>query len=173
MKKIILLGYMGSGKSTIGKLLAEKIDFSFFDLDNCIEKNQNMSVTEIFKSHGELFFRKLEHNFFKEILAKNQNLVISLGGGTPCYFDNHLLLKNDDTTAIYLKSSIKTLFDRLQNNPDSRPILAGLNADAKKEFIAKQLFERSFYYHQANHIITTDDKSTVEISSEIEKLLVF
>ena len=163
---------MGSGKSTIGKLLAEKIDFSFFDLDNCIEKIQNMSISEIFKTHGELFFRKLEHQIFKELLAKNQNLVLSLGGGTPCYFDNHLLLKNKGVKAIYLKSSINTLFDRLQINPESRPVLLGLTADAKKEFIAKQLFERSFYYHQANYVLTTDGKSTAEISSEIEKLLV-
>lgn len=171
MKKIILLGYMGSGKSTIGKVLANKINFSSYDLDNYIEKEQNLTVSKIFEQKGELYFRKLEHQAFKTILDKNQNLVLSLGGGTPCYYDNHLSLNSENVISIYLKASIETLFERLKTSDLSRPLLSELNENDKKEFIAKHLFERSYFYNQAKFSISVDGKSPEIIVLEIEKLL--
>ncbi len=171
MKKIILLGYMGSGKSTIGKLLADKINFSSYDLDSSIENEQNLTVSKIFEQKGELYFRKLEHQIFKTILNKNHNLVLSLGGGTPCYYDNHLFLNSDDVISVYLKASVETLLERLKNNDASRPLLLNLDEEERKEFIAKHLFERSYFYSQAKFTISIGGKSPEMIVAEIEKLL--
>lgn len=171
MKKIILLGYMGSGKSTIAKMLAEKINFQSFDLDNLIEINQNLSVSEIFEKKGELFFRKLEHQIFIDFLKTNQSFVLSLGGGTPCYYNNHELLNSENVESIYLKASIETIYKRLENGTSSRPLLKNLNIEEKKEFIAKHLFERSYFYNKATHSISVDEKSPQIIVEEIQKLL--
>ena len=171
MKKIILVGYMGSGKSTIAKLLGDKIGFPSYDLDDCIEKNQNSLISQIFNLKGELFFRKVEHQLFAEILAKNENLVLSLGGGTPCYYNNHESLSAKNVISIYLKASIDTLFDRLNTKNNSRPLLSGIEETEKKEFIAKHLFERSFFYHKAQHIIVVDDQTPEKIVAEIQKIL--
>jgi shikimate kinase len=171
MKKIILVGYMGSGKSTIGKLLADKINFSSYDLDNRIEKDENLSISEIFEQKGELYFRKLERQVFESILDKNLNIVLSLGGGTPCYYDNHELLNSENVISIYLKASIETLFERLKTEKLTRPLLSNLDEKEKKEFIAKHLFERSFFYNHANYSISVDTKSPEMIVAEIEKLL--
>jgi shikimate kinase len=171
MKKIILVGYMGSGKSTIGKLLADKINFSSYDLDSRIEKDENLSISEIFEQKGELYFRKLERQVFESILDKNQNIVLSLGGGTPCYYNNHELLNSENVISIYLKASIETLFERLKTEKLTRPLLSNLDEKEKKEFIAKHLFERSFFYNHANYSISVDAKSPEMIVAEIEKLL--
>ncbi len=171
MKKIILLGYMGSGKSIVGKLLADKINFSSYDLDTYIEKEQNLTVSKIFEQKGELYFRKLEHQVFKTILDKNQNLVLSLGGGTPCYYDNHLFFNSKNVISIYLKASIETLFERLKKSDLSRPLLSELIENDKKEFIAKHLFERSYFYNQAKFSIYVDKKTPEIIVDEIVKIL--
>jgi shikimate kinase len=171
MKKIILVGYMGSGKSTIGKLLADKINFSSYDLDVLIEKEENLSVSEIFEQKGELYFRKLEHEILVSNLKKNQSFVLSLGGGTPCYYNNHELLTSKDVISIYLKASIETIFDRLKSENTTRPLISNLNDTDKKEFIAKHLFERSFFYNHAKYSILVDGKSPEMIVTEIQKLL--
>jgi shikimate kinase len=171
MKKIILVGYMGSGKSTIGKLLADKIKFSSYDLDYCIENEQNLSVSEIFEQKGELYFRNIEHRTFVAILDKNEDIVFSLGGGTPCYYDNHKLLNSENVISIYLKASIETLVERLKSEKTKRPLLSKLNDLEKKEFVAKHLFERSFFYNQAKFSLSVDGKSPEIIVAEIEKLL--
>ncbi len=162
---------MGSGKSTIGKMLAEKIDLPFFDLDNYIEKEQKLTVSEIFEQKGELFFRKLEHQVFKTFINKKEDFVLSLGGGTPCYYNNHELLNSDNLISIYLKASINTVFDRLKTKDFSRPLLNDLHETEKKEFIAKHLFERSYFYNHAKYSISVDEKSPEMIVSEIQKIL--
>ena len=162
---------MGSGKSTIAKLLGDKIGFPSYDLDDCIEKNQNSLISQIFNLKGELFFRTIEHQLFKEILEKNENLVLSLGGGTPCYYDNHEFLRVQNIMSIYLKASIDTLFDRLNTKNNFRPLLSGIEEAEKKEFIAKHLFERSFFYHKAQHIIVVDDQTPEKVVAEIQRIL--
>ena len=89
MQKVVLVGYMGSGKSVIGQLLSEKTGINFVDLDKIIEQRQNATIEMIFESKGELFFRKLENQIFNELLNSNHQLIISTGGGTPCYYDNY------------------------------------------------------------------------------------
>ena len=171
MKKILLLGYMGSGKSVIGKLMAKKLDILHYDLDNLIENHLQMSISEIFQQKGELFFRKVEHQILNEFINKNETFVLSLGGGTPCYANNHLFLLSENVTSFYLNASIETLFSRLNTERSHRPLIADLNPEEFKEYIAKHLFDRSFYYNQADFKVRVDNKTPEEITNEISLLL--
>lgn len=171
MKKIILLGYMGSGKSTISKLLAERLGLPFLDLDLLIEENLQMSIAAIFKSKGEIFFRKKEHKTLIDTLDSFDSFVLALGGGTPCYSNNHLLLQREDVLSIYLKGSIETLCNRLHHEQAQRPLLQQLGEDSLETFIAKQLFDRSYFYYQAQHVVNIDQKSTKQLVDEITRLL--
>lgn len=171
MKKIVLLGYMGCGKSTIAQNLSKITNIPFLDLDKCIEKKANLSINEIFEQHGEVYFRKLEHEIFLELLQSPENNIIGLGGGTPCYANNHELLQKEDVTSIYLKASIETLFNRLVNNKSKRPLIANMNEEEMKEFIAKHLFDRSFYYNNAKYKVSVDDRTVEETVQDILAIL--
>jgi shikimate kinase len=171
MKKIVLLGYMGCGKSTIAQNLSKITNIPFLDLDKCIEKKANLSINEIFEQHGEVYFRKLEHEIFVELLQSPENNIIGLGGGTPCYANNHELLQKEDVTSIYLKASIETLFNRLVNNKSKRPLIANMNEEEMREFIAKHLFDRSFYYNNAKYKVSVDDRTVEETVEDILAIL--
>jgi shikimate kinase len=171
MKKIILLGYMGCGKSTIANKLSGRISIPYIDLDEYIEKKVNLTIKQIFENHGEIHFRKLERTYFVELLNASEEMIIGLGGGTPCYANNHELLKREDVLSIYLKASIETLFERLAPNKSKRPIIAEKGEEEMKEFIAKHLFDRSFYYNQAQYKINVDGKSIEETVNEILNVL--
>jgi len=169
--KVVLIGYMGSGKSIIAKKLASNLQVACKELDDLIENKSKMNIKTIFSEKGELYFRKLEHELFLEKIKSNDSFVLSTGGGTPCYYNNHELLKSDNCISIYLKASVSTLYNRLINERVNRPLLTSLNDEELKEFIAKHLFERSFYYNHAKYTILVDDKTTDEIVSEIKSLL--
>lgn len=170
--KIVLLGYMASGKSTIGQVLAEKKQFPFIDLDEYIEKKEGKTVSEIFELKGEIYFRKQEHIYLKELLEKEENLVLSLGGGTPCYAGNmDALLSFKNVKSVYLKTSITTIVDRLTNEKSQRPLVARLNKEELAEFVAKHLFERSYFYNQATYKLVVDNKSINDTIEELQKLL--
>lgn len=171
MKKIVLLGYMGCGKSTIANNLSEKTSLPFLDLDQYIEETTNMSIKELFEKRGEVHFRKLEHEAFVTLLEQEQTIILGLGGGTPCYANNHELLQRPDVISIYLKASVATLFERLSRNKSKRPLIANLNDAELNEFIAKHLFDRSYYYNQAQHKVTVDDKTVAETVESIIALL--
>jgi shikimate kinase len=171
MKKIVLLGYMGCGKSTIAQNLSKITQIPFLDLDICIEKRSNLSIKEIFEQHGEIYFRKLEHKMFLELLQSSENAIIGLGGGTPCYANNHLLLQRDDIVSVYLKASIDTLYNRLVHNKSKRPLIANMDEDEMKEFIAKHLFDRSFYYNHAQHKVAVDNRTIDETVQDILDIL--
>jgi shikimate kinase len=171
MKKIILLGYMGCGKSTIANKLSGMVQIPYVDLDEYIEKKTKLTIKEIFEIHGEIYFRKLEHTYFIELLNAPDKMIIGLGGGTPCYANNHELLNGDSVTSIYLKASIDTLFNRLVSNKSKRPLIADKSEEEMKEFIAKHLFDRSFYYNHAQHKVSVDDKSIEETVNDILNLL--
>ncbi|MBE7630437.1 shikimate kinase [Tenacibaculum piscium] len=170
--KIILLGYMGSGKSTIGRLIASKKNFSFIDLDNYIEEKENKTVAEIFETKGEIYFRKKEDLYLKEILNLKQEIVLALGGGTPCYGNNMEYILNDKTAkTVYLKTSINTIVARLINEKSQRPLVARLKQEELHEFVAKHLFERSYFYNQSEYKITVDNKNVHEIVAELNKIV--
>ena len=172
MKKIILLGYMGSGKSVVARVLAEKLDLPYLDLDAIIEKKEDATITQIFDRQGEIKFRKLEHETFKQLMQNEDSFVLSLGGGTPCYANNHEFLNGPAVASVYLKATIDSLQDRLIPEKSRRPLIANMEAEEMKEFIAKSLFERSYYYNQAAFSITTDSKTPEDIANEIKNLLV-
>ncbi|MSP84264.1 MAG: shikimate kinase [Flavobacteriaceae bacterium] len=171
MKKIILLGYMGCGKSTIAKLLAAKVGLPYLDLDEIIEKKENSSLKNIFSEKGELYFRKLEHDILSDLIKNQDSFILSLGGGTPCYANNHELLKGENIFSIYLNGSVATLYNRLITANTERPLIANKSPEEMKEFIAKNLFDRSFYYNQAQHKINIDNKAVRSIVYEIETIL--
>jgi shikimate kinase len=171
MRKIILLGYMGCGKSTIAKTLSKSIGISFVDLDQYIEQKTNLTINAIFEQRGEIYFRKLEHQAFVELLNSPESLIIGLGGGTPCYANNHELLIGENVLSVYLKASINTLFNRLSVNKSKRPLIANKNQEELKEFIAMHLFERSFYYNQAQYTVSVDDKTIDQTVLDIVAIL--
>jgi shikimate kinase len=166
--KVILVGYMASGKSVIGSLVAKSLNIPFFDLDSLIEESLKLSVSEIFKQKGELFFRKLERQILIDFLNSNDTFVLALGGGTPCYYDNFKLYEADSVFSFYLKGKVTTIYDRIVSEKESRPLVANFDdKEALQEFIAKHLFERSYFYHQVKTIVSIDDKNKLEIVSEI------
>ena len=146
--KIVLLGYMASGKSAVGRCLAEKLDLQFVDLDDFIEEGEQMSISKIFSEKGEIYFRKKEGEYLEILLKKEKNLLISSGGGTPCY-GNNLNLINNKAISIYLNASIQTIFERLKNETSQRPLVSTIGTDNLKEYIAKHLFERRDFYEKS------------------------
>ncbi len=172
MRKIVLIGYMASGKTTIGKIVAEKLEVTHVDLDNLIEKEAQLSIENIFSEKGEIYFRKIEHTLFKKLFELKESLIISTGGGTPCYSNNHLFLNDEGVVSVYLQASIDLLHDRLLTEKLKRPLVANKSEAELKEFIAKQLFERSYYYNKSTFKISIDNKNPEDIVSEIIKLLV-
>lgn len=160
---ITLLGYMGSGKSTIGMQLATILDYSFIDLDHFIEEKEQLSIKEIFETKGEIYFRKVETLHLKEIVSQYKNVVLSVGGGTPCYSNNIDLINSVNAIAVYLKLSPKILSDRLFLEKENRPLISHIQSqEALLEYISIHLFERQNYYQQASYILNTDNLSVRE-----------
>ncbi|MFC7444337.1 MULTISPECIES: shikimate kinase [Mesoflavibacter] len=165
---LVFLGYMASGKSTVGKHVAEILNYSFIDLDFYIEEKEKMKVKDIFETKGEIYFRKIEHTYLKDIINEQKNCVLSLGGGTPCFYDSVDWLNTiNNVITIYLKASIDVITTRLVNDT-IRPLISHLKSKEEiKEFIAKHLFERSFFYNKAQIKLNTTDLSIEEISEKI------
>lgn len=164
--KIVLLGYMASGKSAVGKVLAEALNVQFVDLDSFIEEREQLSIAQIFELKGEIYFRKIEGLYLQELFNSRESYVISLGGGTPCYGNNMDFIENK-STSFYLKASIDTIFERLKNETSQRPLVAAIGTENLKEYIAKHLFERAPYYERAHHTILVNNKNLAQIVDEI------
>ncbi len=171
MSKIVLIGYMGVGKTTLAKVLADKLNVKWLDLDELIEKETQSSIPLLFQQKGEVYFRNLEHELFSKVMQSTESFVISTGGGTPCYANNHLLMNGDGIESFYLKASISTLYNRLLSATASRPLLAQKSEDELLEVISKNMFERAFYYNQATYKIDVDGKTPSAIVEEIVDLL--
>lgn len=167
MKKIVLVGYMGSGKSTIGKLLAQNLGILFLDLDDVIAENQKMSISQIFKIKGEIYFRNIESKLFQSLAQSDQNFVLALGGGTPCYANNHLLLQDSNCQSFYLQTKMETLVQRLTIEKENRPIIAQLSDSELIAFVGQHLLERNYYYRFSKHTINTDGLSSTDIAQKI------
>ena len=157
---------MGSGKTLVSKELSILNNFKIFDLDTEISKQNNRSITEIFKEKGEIFFRKTEKEVLEKILSTEKNIILSLGGGTPCYYNNIDSI-NEKTISVFLKTNVKNLAQRLSSEKDKRPLIQNISNEDLPEFIAKHLFERNPFYNQAKITINTDNLSAREIAEEI------
>ena len=169
--KVVLVGYMASGKSSVGKQLAIELGLEFVDLDNYIEQEQQNTINGIFQEKGEIFFRKLEHQMLSKVLEEKQSMVLSTGGGTPCYAGNMntILAKSDHS--IYLQLPVMALVNRIAKENDQRPLVKDLSEDELAEFVGKHLFERRNYYSQATLVLDCLDKSIEELITEIKQEL--
>ncbi|MEO6882890.1 MAG: shikimate kinase [Bacteroidia bacterium] len=159
---IFLIGYMGSGKSTVGKKLATKLNRPFIDLDQYLEKKENRSIAEIFETEGEGKFREKERVYLQEICAQD-NTIVALGGGTVCFFDN-LKLIHSHGISIYLKASVDTIFNRLKNAKTKRPLLEKFSSDEEfKEYISIHLSSRETFYSQATYKVKAKNINVDEL----------
>ena len=149
--RIILLGYMGAGKTTVGKALAKALNLQFYDLDWYIENRMHMTVKQIFDERGEEGFRKIEHNMLHEV-AEFEDVVISCGGGTPCFFDN-IDYMNQQGETVYLKATPDVLYGHLKMGRTVRPLLLNKTPDEVKDFVSRKLAEREPFYTKAKHVI--------------------
>ncbi|WP_033955930.1 shikimate kinase [Psychroserpens jangbogonensis] len=165
---LILVGYMGSGKSSVGKKLSKVVNYNFIDFDTYIEEKVGMKVSDIFKTKGEIFFRKQEHLYLKEVITKRK-AIVALGGGTPCYGNNLNIIKEaEHSKMIYLKSSISNLTERLFEEKSSRPLISHIDTKENLlEFIGKHVFERAPIYEQADIIIKTDALSLDKVVESV------
>jgi len=145
--RIYLIGFMGSGKTTHGKMLARKIGYHYVDMDQLVEETAEMTIPGIFKEHGEEVFRKWEHDILRE-LNKRDRLVISTGGGAPCH-GKIMQLMNEHGTTIYLQLPPEVLKDRLLHSPTERPLIQGKSETELLEFVTLLLAEREAFYKQA------------------------
>ena len=166
---ISLVGYMGSGKSHISKVLSQELNLKLIDLDQHISLKNKMTIVEIFEKRGEIYFRKQEREILEEILATQDHIILSVGGGTPAYYNNMEVI-NQYTESIFLRTSVKNLAERLLKQKQKRPLIAKINDEDLPEFIAKHLFERNGYYSQAKYTIDTDGKEVEYIVKEIKAL---
>jgi shikimate kinase len=148
---VFLIGYMGSGKTTLGKKLAAKMHYHFIDLDNVFESKQGCTITDYFNRFGEEAFRKEESRVLKGT-SFPINAVISTGGGLPCFFD-HMEWMNAHGKTVYIKLPAKTLAGRLDPGKEARPILSGKHGQELLAFIEEKLSEREAYYNQARIIV--------------------
>lgn len=161
MNRIFLIGYMGSGKTTIGKLVAERMGYSFIDMDHHIEASQFKTVSQIFAELGEDGFRELERKCLREV-SEFEDVIIATGGGAPCFFDNAEYMNRHGMT-IYLKLSVEELAKRLEIIGFSqRPLLAGKNSAELRQFIAEGLSKRILYYEKATYSLTGTIEDTVD-----------
>lgn len=166
--KLILMGYMASGKSVIAKYLSKKVGVKNIDLDHYIEHQEGQTIQDIFKNKGEIYFRIIENKYLKELLEEDNEVIIAVGGGTPCYANNIQLIK-EKANSIYLKTSIATLLERLLQDQNKRPLVKDIAKEDLAEFIAKHLFERNDYYDKADQVVLVDNKNMEQITDEIIK----
>lgn len=166
---IVLIGYMASGKTSIGKKLAEKLNYNFLDLDDFIEDKENMSVTDVFKEKGEIYFRKQESQYLNRLLKSKNNTILSVGGGTPCYSGNiDVILSAKNVKSIYLKASLTTLVNKLMSKKATRPLIAHIETtEEMTAFIGKHLFERIQFYNQAEIKVSIDNKTKDDVVEDI------
>ena len=166
-KNIVLIGYMGCGKSTVGRKAARAVQYTFLDTDTLIEKEEGMTIAKLFEEKGEAYFRKKETETIKQLLAGEKGNIIATGGGLPMTEGNPKLLK-ELGTVIYLKAENETLFQRLSNDK-SRPLLK--NSDLKEKIETMLAIRGPVYEECADLVLQADSMSFYEIICQIEKLL--
>ena len=165
MHRIVLIGYMGAGKTTVGRMLAKDMGLMFYDLDWYITSRMRRTVAQIFEESGEEGFRRIERNMLHEV-AEFENVVISCGGGTPCFFDNMDYL-NLQSETVYLKATPEVLYAHLKMGKSVRPLLLNKTPEEVEAFVKQQLQQREPYYSKAKHVLDVnvlDSRDKVRVS---------
>jgi len=165
MKNIYLVGFMGTGKSTVGKALAKVLNKEFKDLDELIEEREKRKIVEIFDQFGEQYFREVETAVVRDI-SERENLVIATGGGVVVNEENFSLLKKSGTL-ITLVASPEAIYERIKDSTE-RPLL---NVENPLDTIKRMLFERAYYYIKSDFIVDTTEREIDDIISEICELI--
>ena len=169
MKRIILIGYMGAGKTTIGRALAKELGLDFYDLDWYIENRRRTKIPQIFEELGEEGFRKIEYNMLHEV-AEFEDVIISCGGGTPCFFDN-IDYMNQQAQVVYLHCTPEVLHGHLLMGRVERPLIKGKSPEELISFIKEQLATREQYYTKARYTLDVTLMDNFEkIKITVEKL---
>lgn len=167
---IFLIGYMGSGKTTLGRPLASRLGYSFTDLDKAIEDGEKRTIGEIFSTDGEAYFRDLERKYLQKIVDEGGDWVISTGGGTPCFGEN-MALMNACGVTVYLKIAPRMLADRLLGAKVCRPLVAGKTPDELLSYIEETLAVREKFYGQANVIVSNPSRDVTKLVQILEPYL--
>lgn len=166
MKKVVYLtGFMGSGKTTVGKKLAAQLNYTFIDLDSYIEQQEGRSISELFNEHGENYFREVEHQCLQTLL-KLEKLVVACGGGTPCFYDA-MQQMNEHGITVYLQMNVLAIFNRLKQGRMQRPLIAGKSDEALRQYIDEKLKEREPFYLQAQIVVPAIDLNISELKNKI------
>ena len=168
MKHIILIGFMGAGKSTMGKLIANKLGCRFIDTDTYIEKKEGRSIQDIFTDDGEDYFRSAETDVLRELLKADEKYVMALGGGTPLLEENRGLLKEAEAYVIFLKVSANDAYERLKDDV-TRPLLHGVNVKEKIESLLQM--RNPAYETIADYVLLEDNKSLDDIFYELSAVI--
>lgn len=153
--RIYLIGFMGSGKTHWGRLLSQKLSIPFFDLDEQVSAHEGMTIQEIFSGLGEEKFRLLEKDLLHIITESHDNFVMACGGGSPCYFNN-IEYMNQSGTTVWINTPLDTLYQRLKEEKQNRPMISGLSDEQLRGFIIKKFSDRKIYYEQADVVIDED-----------------
>lgn len=170
MKPIFLVGYMGSGKTTLGRALGKKLGIEFIDLDIYIEGRYMRTVRNIFEEYGEKKFREIERNMLHEVAEMN-DVVVACGGGTPCFFDN-MDYMNERGMTVCLHASIDRLAERLGRKRHKRPLIMNLNDEQLRRFIIENLDKRKPFYDKAHHRFCGEElEDTRQISETVENFI--
>lgn len=173
MRRIILIGYMGSGKTTVGKALSKETGMMFYDLDWYIESRMRKTVAQIFAEKGEEGFRKIEYNMLHEV-AEFENVIISCGGGTPCFFDNIDYI-NQQGEAVYLKATPEVLYRHLLMGKTERPLIKNKTPEELIAYITEQVAKREEFYNKARYTLDVslmDDYEKIQLSvDQLRQLL--
>lgn len=170
MKRYFLIGYMGAGKTTLGKLVAAETGLSFIDLDVYIENRYHKTISDIFREKGEEGFRLIEREVLHEVAAF-ENVIVATGGGVPCFFDN-IAFMNQCGTTVYLQTNTNVLFDRLKIARHARPILKDKNDDELRTFIIGNLEKREPFYRQATLVFDANElDNRSQLAAATQKLI--
>lgn len=173
MKRIFLIGYMGAGKTTVGKELSKQLGLSFIDLDHYIEGRYHKTVGQLFAERGEEAFRDVERRMLREV-AMFEDVLVSTGGGAPCFFDN-MEFMNEAGITVYLKVSVEELANRLEVCKTTRPVLKNRSGEALKAFIAESLEKREPFYTKASIVFGAEEmmteKDVRKITEKLAELL--
>jgi shikimate kinase len=170
MEKIYLIGYMGSGKTSVGGPLAKRLDRSFFDLDKLIEEKTGKTIQQIFEEDGEAVFRGLEKHVLRHFTESQSRFVLAVGGGTPCFYDNMAFMNRQGLT-IYLKMDAASLAFRLVHSKTERPLLKSIGNQDLECFVRQHLREREDMYHEAGMVVNALGMSSARICDLAGKIL--